>query len=96
MSFYWRGILYNGVIDPLLSGLRRGVVERITPDDRVVDIACGPGTLALDIAGRAHSVTAIDIEHDLINYASRRAAGKGVRIEGFFELLVSGGCFVNG
>jgi ubiquinone/menaquinone biosynthesis C-methylase UbiE len=78
MGFYWNGIIYNALIDPLLSSLRRGVVEGITPDDRVVDIACGPGTLAIDIARKAHSVTAVDIENDLINYASRRAARKGI------------------
>jgi len=96
MGFYWKGIIYNAVIDPLLSSLRRGVVERVTPDDRVIDIACGPGTLALDIARRAHSVTAIDIEKDLINYASRRASGKGISNINFSALDASDlSCFAD-
>jgi ubiquinone/menaquinone biosynthesis C-methylase UbiE len=78
MGFYWKGFVYNAVIDPMLSGLRRGVVDRVTPDDRVIDIACGPGTLAIEIAQKAQSVSAIDIEEELINYASQRAGKKGI------------------
>ena len=78
MGFYWKGVIYSAVIDPMLSSLRRGVVARVTSDDRVIDIACGPGTLAFAIALRAQSVTAIDIEEDLISYASRRSDKKGI------------------
>ena len=96
MGFYWKGIIYNAVIDPLLSSLRRGVVARIDPDDRVIDIACGPGTLAIDIARRAHSVTAVDIEKDLISYASRRAARKGISNISFRALDASDlSCFTD-
>ncbi len=96
MGFYWKGIVYNAVIDPLLSGLRRGVVARIDPEERVIDIACGPGTLAIDIARRANSVTAVDIEKDLINYASRRAARKGIANASFKVLDASDlSCFAD-
>jgi 2-polyprenyl-3-methyl-5-hydroxy-6-metoxy-1,4-benzoquinol methylase len=77
MGFYWKGIVYNAVIDPMLDGLQRSVVERVSGADRIIDIACGPGTLALDIARQGNTVTAIDIEEDLINYASQRAGKKG-------------------
>jgi ubiquinone/menaquinone biosynthesis C-methylase UbiE len=95
------GILLEGnylhaVIDPMLSSLRRGVVDRVTPTDRVIDIACGPGTLAMDIARRAHSVTAIDIEEDLINYASQRAGRKGITNISFRALDASDlSCFAD-
>lgn len=78
MGLYLKGVFYSAVIDPMLSSLRRGVVDRVTSTDRVIDIACGPGTLAMAIARKAGSVTAIDIEEDLIRYASQRADGKGI------------------
>jgi ubiquinone/menaquinone biosynthesis C-methylase UbiE len=78
MGFYCKGIIYNAVIDPMLDRLQRSVVERVSAADRVVDIACGPGTLALALAGRASSVTAIDIEEDLIKYGAARAKKRGI------------------
>jgi len=78
MGFYWKGFVYSAVIDPMLGGLQRAVVEKVSSADRVVDIACGPGTLALALAGKAESVTAIDIEEDLIKYAAARAKKKGI------------------
>lgn len=96
MGFYWKGIFYNAVIDPMLSSLRRGVVDRVTSDDRVIDIACGPGTLAMDIARRAHSVTAIDIEEDLIRYASQKAGRKRITNISFRALDASDlSCFAD-
>ncbi|MBE0674496.1 MAG: class I SAM-dependent methyltransferase [Bacteroidales bacterium] len=78
MGLYLKGVFYSAVIDPMLISLRRGVVERVTSTDRVIDIACGPGTLALAVARRAQSVTAVDIEEDLIGYASQRTDRKGI------------------
>ena len=96
MGFYWKGIIYSTVIDPMLSSLRRGVVGRVTSNDRVIDIACGPGTLAMDIALRAQSVTAIDIEEDIISYASQRAGRKGIANISFRALDASDlSCFAD-
>lgn len=96
MGFYWKGIIYRAVIDPMLSSLRRGVVDRISPDDSVIDIACGPGSLAMQIAKRANSVTAIDIEEYLIKYASQRAGKKGITNVSFRALDASDlSCFAD-
>ena len=96
MGFYWKGIIYSTVIDPMLSSLRRGVVNRVSSDDRVIDIACGPGTLAMAIARKAHNVTAIDIEEDLISYASQRAGRKGIANISFRALDASDlSCFAD-
>lgn len=71
-------LIYTTLIDPLLSGLRKAVVENISQHSAVIDIACGPGTLALEIAQRAGHVTGIDLDEGLIAYASSRAKKKGI------------------
>jgi len=50
MSAYWKGILYSSVVDPMLASLHRTIVNRISSSDKVIDFACGPGTLAMVIA----------------------------------------------
>lgn len=71
-------LIYTLFIDPLLSGPRKAVCDRIDPAARVIDIACGPGTLAMDLAGKASSVTGIDLDGNLISFAAARAAKKGI------------------
>ncbi len=71
-------LIYTTFIDPLLSGLRKAVVENISQHSEVIDIACGPGTLALEIAQRAGHVTGIDLNEGLISHASARAGKKGI------------------
>lgn len=70
-------LIYTTLIDPLLTGLREAVVAHIDPAASVIDIACGPGTLALEIAQKAGHVTGIDLDEGLIAYASSRVKKKG-------------------
>jgi ubiquinone/menaquinone biosynthesis C-methylase UbiE len=71
-------LIYIAFIDPLLSGLRKAVLEAIDPSAKVIDIACGPGTLALEIAKTARHVTGIDLDKGLIAFASSRAKKRGL------------------
>jgi len=71
-------LIYTTLIDPLLSGLRKTVVETISQQAAVIDIACGPGTLALEIAHKAGHVTGIDLDEGLIAYASARSKKRGI------------------
>ncbi|HYM68584.1 MAG TPA: class I SAM-dependent methyltransferase [bacterium] len=49
----------------------------------VVDIGCGTGLLACELAGRGHRVTAVDPSPAMLDFARRRPGGEGVRwIEG--------------
>ncbi len=96
MGLYLKGVFYSLVIDPMLSGAHRAVVKRVSETDRIVDVACGPGTLALVLARRANKVTAIDIEDRLIRYASERAGRKGVNNVSFRVLDASDlSCFTD-
>jgi SAM-dependent methyltransferase len=65
-------LLYRFLIDPLLSSVRTGVLHNISPGESVIDIACGNGTLAFEIAGIAKDVTAIDLDDEMITDAITR------------------------
>jgi 2-polyprenyl-3-methyl-5-hydroxy-6-metoxy-1,4-benzoquinol methylase len=65
-------LIYRIIIDPLLSAVRDGVLGKITPGESVIDIACGNGTLALEIASVSKDVTAIDLDATMIAYATAR------------------------
>lgn len=79
MKLHPKAIIYSLLIDPLLSGLRKTVAEEISGSDSVIDIACGPGTLAIEMAQRAVYVTGIDLDENLISFAISRAEKKGIR-----------------
>jgi SAM-dependent methyltransferase len=49
--------------------------------ERILDLACGLGRHALDLAARGYSVVGVDITDDYIAEARRRAAEKGLAAE---------------
>jgi ubiquinone/menaquinone biosynthesis C-methylase UbiE len=50
----------------------------VGPEDNVLDVACGPGLVACAFAGRAKSVTGIDLTPAMIERAKQIQAGKGL------------------
>jgi SAM-dependent methyltransferase len=46
----------------------------------VLDLGCGTGRVALDLAARGHDVTGIDSEPDLVRTLSARARERGLRV----------------
>src|SRR5262249_4112601 len=60
----------------------RAVAETIPPDSRVLEVAPGPGYLAIQIAklGR-YQVTGLDISHSFVRIARENAASAGVEID---------------
>ena len=85
MSFSLTGFLYQVLVDPTISHLHRSVLAFIEPSHRVLDVACGTGSLAISIAERAAQVTGIDLSEGMIITAQRAARKKGVR-NALFEL----------
>lgn len=65
---------YDLFIDPLLAGLKRSVANKVPAGTSVIDVACGHGSLAMTLAARAGNVTGIDLDSDLIRYATEQAA----------------------
>ena len=78
MQLYLKGRLYNLLIDPLVSGLKQIVAEKTANASRVIDIACGTGTLAFAIARSSGHITAIDLDEEMISFAISRAVRKGI------------------
>lgn len=79
MQHKYKATLYNFFIDPLLAGLKRTVAENSAGASKVIDVACGTGTLACEIASAAEHVTGIDLDEGIISFASRRALNKGIQ-----------------
>lgn len=65
-------MVYRSVIDPMLSSSHRSALSLIDKGDSVLDVACGDGTLAFMISGKAKMVTAIDIDREMLNTAKER------------------------
>jgi len=51
---------------------------RVTPDDTVLDVACGPGLVALAFAAAAGHVTGIDVTPAMIDRARALQANRGL------------------
>jgi SAM-dependent methyltransferase len=49
--------------------------------DPVLDLGCGTGRVALDLAARGHDVTALDVDADLVAELGRRAREGGQRVK---------------
>jgi len=85
MKFSLKGFLYQVTVDPLIARLHTSVLPIIEPSHRVLDVACGTGSLSLSIAKRAKHVTGIDLSEDMIITAQR--AARNTRTENtLFEL----------
>ena len=60
----------------------QSVVDRLAPGSSVLEVAPGPGYLAIEIAKRGNfRVTGLDISHSFIRIASENAQREGVAIE---------------
>jgi ubiquinone/menaquinone biosynthesis C-methylase UbiE len=71
---------YARLSDSLGKGDRSAQLrERIGagPDDEVLDVACGPGRLSLDLAGHVKSVTGLDLTPGMLDQARAAAGGQG-------------------
>lgn len=76
------------------DALARQVVDH---GDRVLDVACGPGSMAVAAACRGATVTGLDISPTLLDAARAQARRAGVVIEwieyDMLQLPFSGPCF---
>jgi ubiquinone/menaquinone biosynthesis C-methylase UbiE len=59
----------------------RAVAERVPPGSRVLELAPGPGYLAIEIAKSGRQVAALDISKSFVKIARRNAGKAGVAID---------------
>lgn len=75
---YYEGRPYVWVVEPLLRGLHALVAAQVTAGQRVVDVGCGAGGLALRLAPQARTVLGVDRSTAMIAAAERRPARRRV------------------
>jgi SAM-dependent methyltransferase len=85
MAIINEGLQYRLLIDPLLNRVHSAAAAMIEPGARVIDIACGNGTMALKMAKQAQHVTGIDLSEGSLQCARKRA--RNLRIENTEFLL---------
>ena len=59
----------------------RLVAERVRPGGDVLEVAPGPGYLAIELAKRGYAVTALDISRTFVRIARENAAKSGVTVD---------------
>jgi ubiquinone/menaquinone biosynthesis C-methylase UbiE len=101
---------YSRLTSAMADGSRqagfRGLVQA-QPDDVVLDVCCGPGTLALDIAPYVAQVTGLDLTPAILDQARAAQDGRGTKnvawregdvyalpfADGAFSLVMSSAAF---
>jgi len=73
----WRASRLGRITDALEHDLLRELIQPV-PNAAVLDVGCGDGDLAVDLAERSMNVVGIDASSDMIAKARRRAAGSSV------------------
>ena len=64
----------DGEVDYLEENLR------LSPGDAVLDLGCGAGRHAIELAGRGYHVTGVDISPPMLEEAEKRAQQAGVEV----------------
>ena len=78
MNFGIDILIYQRLIDPILSRLHNGITEYFESTDRVIDVGCGTGSLSLAIAVKVMFITGIDLSEEMIGAAVRSARKRGI------------------
>ena len=61
-----------------LERVRNDVAARLKPGDRVLDLGCGTGALAVRLARRGCQVTGVDISPAMLDQAAQRLREEGL------------------
>src|SRR5262245_53322856 len=59
----------------------RLVAERVRPGGAILEVAPGPGFLAIELAKRGYQITAVDISKSFVRIAAENAARSGVPVD---------------
>ncbi len=82
MGWFFDTFMFRGKVRELR--LRTATLARIQPGEQVLDVGCGTGTLAMEVArrvGRAGRVTGVDPGTEQIARARSKAARRNVSID---------------
>ena len=68
----------NPILCAMRAHLHRALAAVVPAQARLLDLGCGPGTDAVELAARGHHVTAIDWSPAMVEEARRRVRAAGV------------------
>ncbi len=71
-THFYDGWLYSKTDDPGKQVIRDIIVEQIPDNSSVVDIGCGTGALAFQLAGKCRKVVGIDLSSKMLQFADKR------------------------
>jgi len=77
MRFSINSFIYTKLIDRILAGVQKSIIAELDQEDRVLDIACGTGSLSLAMAEKVKEVRGIDLSDEMIGIARQKAARLG-------------------
>lgn len=88
---------YTSHIAPVFEHFADDALKIVSPGRKVLDVATGPGTLALIASARGHDVTAVDFSSQMIDRlraeAERRSCAINARVGDGLNLDVPDGVF---
>lgn len=76
---YYDGKMYELLIDSAFRDIRETIIKKIEQDSKVIDIACGTGSLAFSLSKKCKSVTGVELSSKMIAYAQRRQKKQGIK-----------------
>jgi ubiquinone/menaquinone biosynthesis C-methylase UbiE len=75
--WYLPGVLYDGILERPLSGIRRAVRDIVAGEDffPLLDICCGPGAQLAGLADLGRPIFGLDLNSKMMRYAAARRPG---------------------
>src|SRR5258706_10790753 len=77
-AFAGAAVAYARYRPPYPEALLSDLLSRVASHGGLLDLACGPGRVALDLAGAFDTVWAVDLEPEMIEIGQQEAARRGV------------------
>jgi SAM-dependent methyltransferase len=77
-SRIYDGAFYARVLDPFNSDLHGFIADQMEPGARVLDIGCGTGALAFQMAQKATEVVGVELSPAMVAHAKRRLGAKAL------------------
>ena len=71
-THWYDGLFYNMLITPFETEIIKRMIELIPAGSSVIDLGCGPGTLAMKLSQKCGAVTGVDISNRMIRFANRQ------------------------